>query len=166
MDLDRDPRPPSPGPRIPIIRVGPGETLNCHCVSPGIQGFWTHWLGDRSQPHYRDPAECPGCKIGAPKRWKGYLFCIIHEKRVNAFIEVTPATALQLGEQLDQGESLRGVMLQFKRTAKKNGRLAVTVLTNRIDSKKLPPDQDCEATLRNLWGIPRIADLESKKYLA
>jgi len=123
-------------------------------------------MGDRSQPHFRESEKCPGCKIGAPKRWKGYLFCVIHEKRVNAFLEVTPQAALQLGEQLETGEQLRGSMCQFKRSTKKNGRLTITLLPNRIDGNKMPPDQDVEATLRCLWGVPRIVDVQSNQFLA
>lgn len=162
-DLCRDDNAPEPGPRVPIIRVAAKETLHCTILSYHIQGYWTHWTGDRSQPHWLEEGQCPGCRAGSPKRWKGYVFCQIHERKTTGFVELTPGAAVTLGEQLETPSLMRGTMVMLSRSQKRNGRLNVTVLATRAPLDKLAPAIDVEPTLRALWGIPPLLKVRKEE---
>lgn len=157
LSLELQPVPPKEGPEIYILRLKGSEGFTFTVYSDAIFGIWVHWSGDRSAPHYTDAKRCPGCGRDEPKRWKGFLHCYCIEKKQEVFLELTPASANSLTDQLAVGELLRGQGLFVKRTKGDNGRLLIRVLNAHPDPKSLPQALDPQVSIMSLWGIRQKA---------
>jgi len=159
-ELDICPIPPRPGPELFIQRLKAQEEHAFTIYSEALFGINVHFVGNRSQPHYRNPDNCPGCKAKNVKRWKGFLHCWNHNLGQEVFLELTPASALSLHSQLGGVGPLRGNRISVKRTKKDNGRLVISVLTAARDAGKLPPSKDPLESLVRLWGLADVNDHE------
>lgn len=157
--LNLDPNPPRPGPTLWIFRLKGAEMKTFLCLSRGIFGIWTHWMGRASAPCFADPLVCPGCKNLAPKRWKGYINVHCYEARRNGFFELTPVTSDNLLSMYDQGGSLRGERFNVSRGKGDKARLKVQPLQSHQDLSSLPEEVSPEGTLRALWNISALAEL-------
>jgi hypothetical protein len=154
--------PPNPGPEIPIERVK-GNDQKCYVVlSPALWGVWTHWAGDRSEPCYSEKKDCPGCKKGLPRRWKGYLHVFNRQTGREAFAELTPLSAENLLAQVPDGSHLRGLRLTLKRTAARNGRLVVLLDPGVQQIPRGIEAKDPCGVLCKLWGVS-LADRAGPK---
>lgn len=153
MSLSLEPLPPKAGPEIYIMRLKGRERFSYTIFSESMFGIWVHWAGRKSAPHFSDTERCPGCKRQEPKRWKGFLHCFCIEKKQEVFLELTPASAHSLLDQLAVGEVLRGQGIVVERTKGDNGRLLIRVCNSHPDPAKLPPALDPQVSLLSLWGI-------------
>jgi hypothetical protein len=148
--------PPRPGPAMPILRVKAGQEMHFVILSESLWGIWTHWAGNRSEPCFAENATCPGHKRGLPRRWKGYLHVWHIDKRLEAFIELTPTAAHCLLDQAGKNCSLRGLRLKLRRTGASNGRLLVNLLPANPSMEGFAQPKDPESILCKLWGVDRI----------
>lgn len=153
MDVYRQNTPPAPGPEFRIVRLRANEELTFLCASREPWGFWTHWLSNRSSPCFKSKKTCPGCRLGAPSRWKGYLFIVDQELKRECYLEVTPQAARSLMDQMQPGQKLRGLHLRVRRMGGDRARLKVQQLSNRDFSENMVEDRDPFPTLAKLWGI-------------
>jgi len=153
MSLDLQAVPPKSGPEIYILRLKGRERFSFTVFSETMFGIWVHWSHDRSSPHFTDAKRCPGCQRQEPKRWKGFLHCFCIEKKQEVFLELTPASAGSLLDQLATGELLRGQGIVVERTKGDNGRVLVRVCNTHPEPSKLPPALDPQTSLLALWGI-------------
>jgi len=145
---------PREGPEIFVLRIKGGRMYTFSIWGTQIRGVWAHWTGLRSEPHYNDESECPGCKALKPKRWKGYLHCYCYEMRQEVFLELTPNSASALKQQLASGMSMRGSRVQIRRTKADNGRLEVAFLARVETVDAIPPEKDPRPSILKLWGVP------------
>jgi hypothetical protein len=143
---------PNVGPEIFILRMKGARSLTFTIWGTQIRGIWIHWVGKGSEPHFRDAEQCEGCKKNKEKRWKGFLHCYCSEMRQEVFLELTPASARSLRDQLAERATLRGSVIQVKRTTADNGRLYISTLTPRI-AEGLPPEKDPRPSIMRLWGV-------------
>ncbi len=152
--LNRQDRPPPPGPRVKIIRVKSIESHMFAILSKQIWGVWTHWNGRASEPCTGDSkTTCEGHKREFPLRWKGYLCCLGPNNSEQCFLELTPQAATDLLAQLPTGVVLRAYRLDMRRTSNTRGaRYKVTVWPPLIAPEYLPGDSDPERELSRLWG--------------
>lgn len=152
--LNRQDRPPAPGPRLPIVRVTDGDTMQVFTVlAREIFGLWTHWTGRTSMPCLNHGVRCHGCESEQPKRWKGYLHVWDHTRKEEGFVELTPAAAAILLDQAGPQVTLRNLRLQLRRTkGGRHGRLNVQVLPSIGNGENLPPEKLPTHTLSLLWG--------------
>lgn len=153
--LNRQNRPPDPGPEMLILRLRAGQRIVATILSKALWGVWTHWAGKRSEPCFGDKADCPGHKRGLPLRWKGYLHVFDHTKKKEGFLELTPVSAESLLDQVGNDSPLRGERIQVIRGGGDKARLTVELLAAIKEGVVLPPEKDPEKTLRALWGIER-----------
>lgn len=144
---------PTVGPEIFILRMKGQRTLTFSVWATKVKGIWVHWLGSHSAPHFRNEQECPGCLKRAQKRWKGFLHCYCYEMRQEVFLELTPASARSLADQLCHNATMRGARIQVKRTTADNGRLFISVLAPMPDGSPLPAEKDPRRSILRLWGI-------------
>lgn len=158
LPINREDRPPRPGPEMQIVRLKSGQELHCTVISPALWGCYVHWAGNRSEPCYADKQKCPGHKKGLPIRWKGYIHVIDNHKQKECFLELTPLSADQLLGQIGSGEPLRGQRLSVRRMAGDKARLKVSLLAHHtaVSSAELPLAKDPYKTLAKLWGISDI----------
>lgn len=159
-ELDISPIPPRPGPELFILRLKGSECHTFTIFSEALWGINVHFVGQRSQPHYKNPDTCPGCKAKNVKRWKGFLNCFDHDMGQEVFLELTPRSAQSLLGQLGVSGSLRGNRIQVKRTGKDNGRLLISTLTACKSVEQLPPGKDPLASLLKLWGLDHLEEFE------
>jgi hypothetical protein len=157
LSLSVAPVPPRPGPEIYILRLKGAERFTFTVYSHAIFGVWVHWSGGKSSPHYTDADRCPGCARQEPKRWKGFVHCYCHEKKQEVFLELTPASAHSLLDQLAVGETLRGQGIFVNRTKGDNGRLLIRVMNPCREPEKLPEAKDPQESLMRIWGIHPLA---------
>jgi len=145
---------PKPGPEIFIKRLKGKEAITCTVLGQKIVGVWCHWnpKGNCSEPHYKDPAQCPGCVARRNKRWKGYLHCFCHEMGQDVFLEFTPHSAGSLSRQLPCNGSFRGNRFRIERSKGENGRLMVAILTAVQTPDSLPKEKNPQASILKLWG--------------
>lgn len=148
-----DNRPPSAGPELFVLRLKGDEFFTFTIWSEEITGMWTHWGKGKSEPHYVDEDNCPGCNARRPRRWKGFIHAYCFEKKQEVLVELTPSSAKSLLDQLGAKASLRGNRIQVKRTKGANGRLLISVLTACPNPQDLPPAKDPKASILKLWGF-------------
>lgn len=144
---------PLPGPEVYILRMKGNRCLTFTIWAVKIRGIWIHWRGTHSEPHYRDEEHCPGCQSKQEKRWKGFLHCYCSEMKQEVFLELTPTSAHSLRAQLAGRASMRGGVIQVRRTAAENGRLYISTLTPVSDTSMLPPEKDPRPSILRLWGV-------------
>jgi hypothetical protein len=154
---------PSVGPEIFILRMKGQKALTFTIWGSCIRGIWVHWAGDKSIPHFRDVEQCYGCTKQHPKRWKGYVHCYCSEMRQEVFLELTPASARSLRDQLSHRGSLRGAVIQVKRTTADNGRLYISTLTPQSNTDAFPPEKDPRPSILKLWGVD---DADADRWLS
>lgn len=153
-ELNRDDRPPKPGPALPIRRVKADSVAVYTCFSRAIWGCWTHWNGSCTEPCMKNKSRCNGCRRGMPKRWKCYLHVWDHWHEDECFNELTPLATRMLESLVGIGHTLRGIVYKAKRSkGANNGRLTVTVEDSPVNQSKLFEPKDPMITLRKLWGL-------------
>lgn len=150
---------PSDGPELYMLRMKGNKCLTFTIYGTKVRGCWYHWHKDHSEPHFQDDEQCPGCKARQAKKWKGFLHVYCSESRQEVFLEVTRACAASLMQQLGGASSIRGAVVQIKRTGADNGRLYVTVLTPVKTPEILPAEKDPRPSILKLWGLDQ-ADIE------
>jgi len=153
-EVCRDNRFPTPGPKMPILRLKGGEEKTLLVLSQEVQGFWVHWTGRSTVECTVPHDDCHGHKMGFASKWKGYLHVVdVHSKR-QGFLELTPTLAEQLQVQLipERQRSVRGVTLSVSRTKANNGRVKVLVTHQYPGTRELPEEVDPLPSLRVLWG--------------
>lgn len=154
---------PNNGPEVWILRVKGSKSLTFTIWGNKLRGIWIHWAGDGSIPHFRDEENCPGCLKNQERRWKGFLHCYCSEMRQEVFLELTKNSARSLRDQLGHRASMRGAVIQVKRTTSDNGRLYISCLTPMSDTSNLPPEKDPRPSILALWGV---SEEDAKKWLA
>jgi len=159
-DLDLQHVPPTPGPELFILRMKANTMHTFTIFSEHLWGINVHFVGNRSQPHFRNAEKCPGCKARNAKRWKGFVHCFDHDLAQEVFLELTPKSASSLLAQFGAKVPLRGNRIQVKRTNKDNGRLIISALTAMQAIDKLPPARDPLPSLLKLWGLDHLEEFE------
>jgi hypothetical protein len=154
MEIYRENNPPPPGPEFQIKRLRANQEITLLVASPSIWGFWVHWVGERSEPCWKDKKRCSGCRTGKPIRWKGYLFGVDQEARTALYLEITPQAARNLSDALPGTGSFRGKLLRFRRLAGDRARMLVSQVSSQDLSDKVMADRDPYPTLAKLWGLP------------
>ena len=148
---------PCPGPETPVVRVKTNVTHHFRVLSRSVFGIWIHWNGLRSEACFTEKKVCPGCTKGLPRRWKGYLHALAtHLNGKDCFLELTPLAVTSILSQVPQGEILRGLRLEVRRTAGgEKGRLQVVVLGDINPGNGLIAERDPISVLSRLWGLER-----------
>lgn len=161
-EIARDDRIPAPGPKIDLLRVPSSQDWHLLIHGKQIHGFPVHWdAGSRqSRPHFTQ--NCPWCIAQMPRKWVGYVHATVHERREVGFVELTVVAATQLQEQTNHLLSLRGCTVILKRSKANNGRLSAVLLREPTGNESLLPERDPLHTLRVLWKLPSIMQLESE----
>ena len=161
-EFNRSDRPPRSGPEMLIRRLKASQSIHCTVLSQSLWGVWTHWNGARSEPCYAEKKECPGCKRGLPKRWKGYLHVVDNMANSTMFLELTPSAAEKILAVLGEADSLRGNRMKVARLAGDKARLVVELMLPFKDVDSLPKSQDPYCTLKKLWGIEEKSPMEKR----
>jgi hypothetical protein len=156
--IDRQDRPPKPGPAFEIVRLRASQRIVISCLGE-LWGVYTHWNGRCSEPCFKDHKKCPGHRRGLPRRWKGYLHASNHVNWEEFFLELTPLAASCLLAQCPKQVPLRGQQLEIVRGKGDRARLAVTVLPSHGPGVQLPKAKDPYPLLAKLWGIDDSAEL-------
>lgn len=162
--IRRDDVVPRIGPEVPILRILGSATRTYEILSPRIQGFWSHWDGQKTVACVGElPEQCVNCLKKFPLRWKGFLNVWDFARSADAFLELTPYAATSIGNQLGKGESLRGMRLNIRRTSDATrAHLRVELLPALGIDTGRPQWREAEPYVRELWGcVPRI-DLRAK----
>jgi hypothetical protein len=137
-----------------IDPIGPGKRTQFRIWSPQVWGVWTHFH-DTTTPCYECNNHCQEGHDPKTLRWKGYLLGMNFGYKKPTFVQFTAACYYQLMEQIAPGVSLRGMMVFFTRTAKKNGRQGIAIEEyQRQEPDTCPPDCSPRASLYNLWKEP------------
>lgn len=144
---------PDDGPELYMLRMKGSKCLTFTVWGSKVRGVWYHWNKGHSEPHYQDEKQCPGCVARQGKKWKGFLHVYCSEMRQEVFLELTRACAKSLVEQLGRAPSIRGAVIQVKRTGADNGRLYVTILNPCKSPELLPPEKDPRPSILKLWGL-------------
>lgn len=146
--------PPKAGPELYVLRVKGDKMHTITLYSKSLWGVWVHFGANskKSSPHFSDEARCPGCIAKTPKRWKGFVHGFCNTLNQEVFLELTPAAAASLLQQLGDKGALRGNRIQVKRSGAANGRLQISVLTACVNPEQLPSEKDPQTSLLKLWG--------------
>lgn len=152
--LSRQDEPPRPGPNLPLMRVGANGVVRFLILSSRMFGLWTHWINKKSMPCVEPSSKCEGCKVGACRRWKGYLHAVNMHNRQEGFLELTPIAAQQLLQQAGIASVLRGLQVQVQRGGGDKARMKIDVQYSRplLSSDPIPEEKSPEVTLNELWG--------------
>lgn len=150
--------PPPSGPELVVRRLKAAEKLTLTVLSSFLNGFWVHWDNEKnhSLPCLKPKDECEGCDLELPRRWKGFVHCFNHNNRKQEFLELTPAPAKQLLDELPAGESIRGLRICCERGAGQKARVRVTVLSQLATAQELPQEIDPIPTLEKLWKLSGV----------
>lgn len=158
--------PPDPAPRTAHLqRVPRGKHLVFTCLSRQIAGLWTHWSGSRTEGCRADTPDCPGCRRGLPRRWKGYIHAQDCLSGYTSIVEITPGAARQLLNQRHDLPDLRGLQVRLERTTgAANGRLNAILVGKHPSPDLLPIELDPIATLERLWDQPPTGQAPTLPY--
>lgn len=140
-----------------VQSIDGGKQERYTIYSPQIWGVWTHHHYElkRTTPCYDTHKFCFGGHDPRTLRFKGYLFGYSFERHRNEFLQLTEAAVINLEEQLGPEVQLRGLTIDVKRSAKKQGRLYVSIADYiHRDPRTLPMDVSPRASLYNTWDIP------------
>lgn len=131
-----------------------GEVQDWLIYSPNIWGIWTHFH-EGTFPCYENHKHCHLGHDSRTLRWKGYLFGFFPRKSKPCFLQLTPASAEALLEQVPEGQNLRGLRIKVSRTDSKKGRLRISIdhYGAPVDPTKMIKDQDPRFSLFNAWKI-------------
>lgn len=151
--LNRQDHPPEAGPTFFVKRLKASEQATMTILSRSIWGTWVHWAGSHSEPCYSEKKQCPGCKRGLPKKWKGYLHAFEHEARRHIFFEITPYSANQILDQAGADNPLRGLRLVAVRGKGDKARVRCEVKAATQEPDALPAERDPLETLSKLWEM-------------
>ena len=153
--LNRQDKPPEPGPEREIVRVSPGNPFSGQILSASLWGCYTHWDGFRTRECTEPVENCAGHQSSLPLRWKGYLHVWDSRHGSFVFLEITPAAAKEILRLAPSNEPLRGLVLGMKRSGSSiKGRLEVSICRG-LNLDRLPKPEDPEPILRKLWGWRR-----------
>lgn len=138
---------------IEPVKIG-GENQDWLIYSPNIWGIWTHFH-EGTFPCYENHKLCHLGHDPKTLRWKGYLFGFFSRKSKPCFLQLTPASAEMLLDQVPDGNNLRGLRLNVSRTESKKGRLKISInhYGPPADPTKMVKDQDPRMSLFNEWKI-------------
>lgn len=154
--FNRDDNPPR-RPRVtPIRKIGASDQLTCVVLSPGIQGFKTHWIG-HTVPCRNDKKLCQYClqQVPPPMKWSGFLLVAVQKPDVETvFIEITEFTLDRFRKETSDFPSFRGLQVFICRERKNiRAPVKITVLGHVGQHRQLAPDQDVVPTLRRIWKL-------------
>lgn len=151
--------PPAPGDfaAVRLHRVPTAGSITGIITSTQIYGCWTHWDSYRTQP-------CPGpdcklCKDGNPGRWHCWISIYSQMYGRQAVVQLTALAAQSLLQQCERYPSMRGVLVNFSRSAKRpNARIIVETrqLSQPIDA--LPAEIDIPKYMGLIWQASKHLD--------
>jgi len=149
--------PPKHQPRAKVLRVLTSEAQQYVIISNAFWGQMVHYFAGRSSECTADQTgACAACTEGYPVKWLGYLDVIHQNEDVRGFLEMTATASRLLVHQLDDRESLRGLVIRCARTkGGKKGRWIISVLARKEESVKLPEEESPILTLRYLWNVKK-----------
>lgn len=140
-----------------VVSIDGGKKERFTVYSPQVWGVWTHYHleSKKTTPCYENEKKCFGGHDPRTLRWKGYLFVRSFDMHRNVFLQLTKGGADDLVEQLGPDVQLRGLTIDVKRTASKQGRLYVSIADYIVrDARTFPADLDPRTSLYNVWKIP------------
>jgi hypothetical protein len=156
LEFEESSIPFSRGPDLYVRRLKAGEKMTFVILSDAFWGLRVHWdsRGRRTQPHYRNKGSCPGCKLGWPQKWKGYLHVL--NGAGEEILEVTPVMHDAILDQIGPGVSLRGHRFLGSRGQGDKARVTFTAQAHWSllkASRELPEAKDPKPILLELWGL-------------
>jgi len=150
---------PAPPPLIRQVIAPPSTAALYRILSHALLFYWTHFVGNRTQPHILPAERCAGCQLGQKPRRYGYL--------AGAELTRDAPLILQLSERglwnSDTARAfdgdLRGRTLRMWRIAKPGRQYnAPCVYHVSVEKKEesLPPAFDLASALLRLWGYSHL----------
>jgi hypothetical protein len=124
--------------------------------SPSIWGLWTHYSG-RTKPCFENHDFCEGGHDESTMRWYGYLFGWHEQRRGKAFVQLTLGAARMFYQQIAEGVSLRGMVVDVSRGESKKGPMVVQVV-RYISTDADVMGQDCDPlhSLYRMWKVHHL----------
>lgn len=159
FSVKRQNEPPPLHHELFVRRVKALKAYQCCFVSPCFHGVFVHWGPGRSLPHYEDKAACPGCKLGYPVKWIGYLHFINETLHKQEFLEVPNGAAIDLLNSIGGEGQLRGTRAIAKRGKGDKTQLQFELITRLelVAPAFILPQVRCpDKALRNMWGINEV----------
>jgi hypothetical protein len=139
---------------LPLYYPGPNGLTLAVILSDWIFAWSTHWCQGRTTPHVVEPPEaCEGCRHGQRPRWTGYVHALSHPTGTHVLYQISGEAYLSCPQLAQQDGSLRGVLLELRRTGQGRQGRQVARLLSYAAPPDLPPPVDLRARLDRLWGM-------------
>ena len=138
-----------------VRRVTPDMPVQCTVVSPCFWKTWVHYHG-KSIGCLRAKDKCPGCKLGWPRKFLGYLYIRNEHNSKYEHLELPFEACHDLVQAIGGQELLRGTRFVAKRKGGKKGRITFDMKEHLDDvapAFELPADVDPSGILEYLWGV-------------
>lgn len=143
---------PKLGPKMKVVRVKTITPQLFIVLSDKLLTVHTHYVGRSKECTMDEMQTCEGCRLGAPRRWKGYFDCINHTTSERCFLELTPPACKVVELLCEDRATSRGLLLEVSKTkGGAQGRYIVRSTNTSIDVATLPSPIDPLPTLRVLW---------------
>jgi hypothetical protein len=154
--LNRQDKPPASKEVLWVETVKGGQSQKFKVYSPTFYGVWVHYnpKPKGTKPCFEDHALCDGGHEEETLRWYAYLHCWSFKLGRQCFLQMTKAAAEMLQEQVKEGTTYRGLVIEVTRSAADNGRL--TCRTNEwmtSNGKTMPQAMDPTKSLFHFWRV-------------
>ena len=150
---------PAPNPRLHWVEtVEANSKIRFRVWSPAIWEIWTHFTG-RTKPCFENHELCQGGHDEATLRWYGYVFGWHEARRGKAFLQLTVGAARKWFDQIAQGVSLRGMVLDVSRgTSKKGPQVLNVVQYVHVGQNEMGQDCDPQHSCFRMWKVNHLGN--------
>ena len=153
---------PPKGPRLPhlpLTTVRASKEIRGLITCERILGVGTHFLGGRTQPHYK--GHCAGCEALLPIRPEAYVSILTVKPTNHILCRLTLDPWNAILDQAPNRKMLRGLHVTLKRSgARDNSRLLAKIDEFDYSQVRLPEPPLLIAHLMLIWGIDPSAQIE------
>lgn len=166
--LSRQDTPPKAKEILWVETVKGGQTRKFRVYSPTFYGVWVHYNAKPkgTKPCFEDHALCEGGHEEETLRWYGYLHVWNFKSGRQEILQMTRASAEMLQEQVEQGKTFRGLVIEVTRSAADNGRLSCRINEWMASgASNMPKPIDPKKSLLHFWRVEqRVERLNHRLY--
>lgn len=140
-----------------LVRTPRTYELRGVVTSRRLYGIDTHFWQKRTIKC--TAPDCEPCRQGMPRRWHGYISCVVGRHSEHVLFEFTAAAGSAFASHCDEHGTLRGCQFLADRPSnRENGRVRIRIYKEILPSGGLPEAPNIIRMLHHIWNLPWQGD--------
>lgn len=124
-------------------------------ASNELYGYYTHWIGARNVPCWKNHDFCEGGHTEASLRQNYVIRAHSQKRNKMVFLYLTPGAVIELEDKLGDEKEWKGIPLIVTRDSRNNGLLHVRVSVYRERQRISSKDLDPWESIMNFLKVPK-----------